>query len=157
MNTTNFKPSPYGGVGGGSLLLPRGLRNNNPLNIIRNSTKWQGMSDTQTDKRFVQFKSLAYGYRAAYKLIHTYMTKYGLLSIEGIISRWAPPSENNTEAYIQRVEKRTGWKRNAILSFYNRELMAKLVVAMAEVENGCPVEKGNAVYEGYALAAGWRK
>ena len=80
--------------------LPRGLRNNNPLNIIRSATKWQGMSETQTDKHFVQFKTLAYGYRAAFLLIRTYMRKYGLLSIEQIIRRWAPPSENNTAAAI---------------------------------------------------------
>ena len=47
--------------------MTRGLRNNNPLNIRRNNTKWQGLSATQTDKSFFQFKTMAYGYRAAFK------------------------------------------------------------------------------------------
>ena len=47
--------------------MTRGLRNNNPLNIRRNKTKWQGLSVTQTDKSFFQFKTMAYGYRAAFK------------------------------------------------------------------------------------------
>ena len=47
--------------------MTRGLRNNNPLNIRKNSTKWQGLSATQTDKSFFQFTSMAYGYRAAFK------------------------------------------------------------------------------------------
>lgn len=46
--------------------MTRGLRNNNPLNIRRNNTKWQGLSATQTDKSFFQFKTMAYGYRAAF-------------------------------------------------------------------------------------------
>mgnify|MGYP003533551919 FL=1 len=44
----------------------RGIRNNNPLNIRLSADKWQGMREEQTDKAFVQFKSMAYGYRAAW-------------------------------------------------------------------------------------------
>ena len=53
--------------------MTRGLRNNNPLNIRRNNTKWQGLSVTQTDKSFFQFKTMAYGYRAAFKTLQTYI------------------------------------------------------------------------------------
>ncbi len=55
--------------------MTRGLRNNNPLNIRRNNTKWQGLSATQTDKSFFQFKTMAYGYRAAFKTLQTYILK----------------------------------------------------------------------------------
>ena len=41
--------------------MKRGIRNNNPLNIRHSADKWQGASETQTDKSFVQFKSMAYG------------------------------------------------------------------------------------------------
>ena len=44
---------------------PRGIRNNNPLNIRRTNTVWQGMKEELTDKEFVEFISMAYGYRAA--------------------------------------------------------------------------------------------
>ena len=45
--------------------LSRGLRNNNPLNIRHSADKWEGTRIVQTDKSFVQFTSMAYGYRAA--------------------------------------------------------------------------------------------
>ena len=45
--------------------LPRGLRNNNPGNIRKNSDVFQG-EKTSSDKEFKQFKSMAYGYRAIF-------------------------------------------------------------------------------------------
>ena len=84
--------------------MTRGLRNNNPLNIRRNNTKWQGLSVTQTDKSFFQFKTMAYGYRAAFKTLQTYIfNKYDTdkdgtaNELEDVIMRWAPPCENNTD------------------------------------------------------------
>lgn len=98
--------------------MTRGLRNNNPLNIRRNNTKWQGLSATQTDKSFFQFKTMAYGYRAAFKTLQTYiLNKYDTdkdgtaNELEDVIMRWAPPCENNTEVYIATVEKRSGISR----------------------------------------------
>ena len=42
--------------------MKRGIRNNNPLNIRRTQTVWKGMKKEVTDKEFVEFKSMAYGY-----------------------------------------------------------------------------------------------
>ena len=42
-------------------MLPRGIRNNNPLNIRRSKDQWKGMAEAQTDGAFVQFKTLEYG------------------------------------------------------------------------------------------------
>ena len=89
--------------------LPRGIRNNNPLNIRRSKDQWKGLADAQTDRAFCQFKSLDYGWRAAfYLLTRTYYHKYRLYTIRTIIRRWAPPGENNTEAYIANVSRLTG-------------------------------------------------
>ena len=90
-------------------MLPRGIRNNNPLNIRRSKDQWKGLADAQTDRAFCQFKSLDYGWRAAfYLLTRTYYHKYRLYTIRTIIRRWAPPGENNTEAYIANVSRLTG-------------------------------------------------
>ena len=90
-------------------MLPRGIRNNNPLNIRRSKDQWKGLADAQTDRAFCQFKSLEYGWRAAfYLLTRTYYHKYRLYTIRTIIRRWAPPGENNTEAYIAYVSRLTG-------------------------------------------------
>ena len=79
---------------------PRGLRNNNPLNIRRNPNEhWKGQKHSQTDAQFVQFVDMKYGWRAAFKVLRTYYYVHKLYTIEQIISRWAPASDNNnTEA-----------------------------------------------------------
>jgi hypothetical protein len=49
--------------------LPRGIRNNNPLNIRRSKDKWKGMRAVHSDAQFVQFESLEWGWRAAFRLL----------------------------------------------------------------------------------------
>ena len=56
--------------------MKRGLRNNNPLNIRLTGTCWQGMSKEQTDGTFVQFTTMAYGYRAAWRILFTYFYRF---------------------------------------------------------------------------------
>lgn len=116
--------------------MPRGIRNCNPLNIRANGTAWQGMTAEQTDKSFVQFKSMAYGFRAAFITLYNYMTKHRLTTIAQIVRRWAPESENNTQAYIDAVCQRTRIERNATLDWFDKESMTAIVKAMVWVENG---------------------
>lgn len=84
--------------------MTRGLRNNNPANIRRGSS-WVGLCKEQKDKSFCQFVSMEYGIRAFLVLMRTYHYKYKLNTIEKILHRFAPLSENNTYAYIAFVEK----------------------------------------------------
>ena len=58
----------------------RGIRNNNPLNIRRSTDRWEGAMEEQTDKSFVQFKSMAYGYRAAWKILQSYYNRFCMQS-----------------------------------------------------------------------------
>jgi hypothetical protein len=88
---------------------------------------------------------MAYGYRAAFKTIQTYiLNKYdtdkdGVSNeLEDVIMRWAPPCENNTDAYIATVEKRSGISRHTVLSRNNRDQLISIVAAMSYVENGVP-------------------
>ena len=79
--------------------LPRGLRNRNPLNIRKTDQFWQGQ--TGNDGTFCIFLNNAYGYRAAFRILKTYNTKYHIYSVREIIKRWAPESDgNNTRGYI---------------------------------------------------------
>ena len=90
-------------------MTPRGIRNCNPLNIRKSKDQWKGLAEAQNDRAFVQFKSLEWGWRAAfYLLTRTYYHKRRLYTIRTIIRRWAPSNENNTEAYINNVSKLTG-------------------------------------------------
>jgi len=133
--------------------LSRGMRNNNPLNIRRSETEWKGQNAVQNDPHFVQFSSLTYGFRAAFITIRTYMRKYGLCCVEQIIQRWAPPSENDTESYIQVVCDWSGLKRDEMLRFSDMSQMLRLVQAMAYVENGVLISKLGSMAQGYNMAA----
>ena len=140
----------------------RGIRNNNPLNIRHSADRWEGARAEQTDKSFVQFESMAYGYRAAWKVLESYWKhfreKRGLFTVGSIIGRWAPPSENDTEAYIRTVLKLTSLGGKEVLPrpFMGiaLEKLGKLLMAMTVME--CGIAYGDvdvqAIWEGYDLA-----
>ena len=115
-------------------MIPRGLRNNNPLNIRHSADRFRG-EIAGTDKSFKTFSSLAYGYRAAFVILGTYLSQ-GCNTIEKIISRWAPPAENDTESYISQVERYSGVSRHKELTSASGTEYMMIVAAMSFVENG---------------------
>lgn len=84
--------------------MTRGQRNNNPANIRHSSSKWKGMTKVQPDKEFVTFIDRWWGIRALFVILRTYYFKYNLKTCSQVISRYAPPNENNTHSYIKFVE-----------------------------------------------------
>ena len=139
--------------------LPRGLRNNNPLNIRLSSDRWQGQSPPSTspegEKVFCQFESMEYGWRAAFRLLcHTYYGKYKLRTIRDIISRWAPPKENNTPAYIRYVSDYTGIWPDRELGDPKTHPVQWLMIgfAMAVMENGTANINSIPMLKGWEMA-----
>ena len=142
--------------------MKRGIRNNNPLNIRRSTDRWEGARKKQTDKAFVQFESMAYGYRAGWKTLQSYYNRLGrqgkAFTVQNIICRWAPPNENDTEAYIRTVLTLSGIGEQEILlppenaDSYHR--LSKLLVAMTVMENGIRPHQVDteAIYQGYKLS-----
>ena len=120
----------------GIMRISRGYKNNNPGNIRINSDVFEGEVRPSADKSFKQFKSMAYGYRAMFIVIRTYIQRHKLNTIRGIISRYAPSNENHTENYIRVVSERSGIPENDIVYPDNREMMVRIVAAMSFVENG---------------------
>lgn len=114
---------------------PRGLRNNNPGNIRKGGDVFQGEIVPSGDTAFKQFKTMAYGYRAMFVTLDTYR-KRGMNTIDSVIKRWAPPSENNTETYIKKVADWSGVPRNKILSETSGSDYIQIVAAMSRMENG---------------------
>ncbi|MBX9055585.1 structural protein P5, partial [Parabacteroides merdae] len=51
------------------IMTARGLRNNNPGNIRINGDLFQGEVRPSKDKSFKQFTTMAYGYRAMFKIL----------------------------------------------------------------------------------------
>ncbi len=113
---------------------PRGLRNNNPLNIRHNADVFQG-EIKGNDKSFKTFSSMPYGYRAAFVTLGTYLSRRQN-TIEKIITKWAPPTENNTQAYINAVVKYSGVAADEALTATSGDKYILIVSAMSFVENG---------------------
>ena len=146
-------------------MLPRGIRNNNPLNIRRSKDQWKGLRAQQTDAQFCQFETLEYGWRAAfYLLTRTYYHKYRLFTIKAIISKWAPPNENQTARYIENVCRLTQIDPDVpigIPSDHPARWMA-LGIAMAIQENGTDsLDRSTLVAlllgENFAMLRGWEE
>ena len=128
---------------------PRGLRNNNPLNIRHSRDRFQGEVVPGSDRAFKQFTSMAYGYRAAFVTLATYLAR-GRNTVEKIVRAWAPPTENNTEGYINHVVQRSGVGRNKVLTAESGGDYRKIVAAMSHCENGIPANMAD-VEAGFRL------
>lgn len=112
---------------------PLGLRNNNPGNLRPSLIPWMGQIGSSGN--FCQFKDLSYGLRAMAVDLSNKITKDGLDTITDIITKYAPPSENNTQAYINSVASYTGWNANDTIDF-NSGNLATLMKAQIKVEQG---------------------
>ena len=63
--------------------------------------------------------------------------KYKLDTIRKMITRWAPPEDNNhTEAYIKAVSDYAGIPADDPINVNDREQMIRIVAGMSKVENG---------------------
>lgn len=114
--------------------LPRGIRNKNPGNIRKSGDQWKGLDSPADDGAFFRFESSHYGLRALARILINYRARYGIETIRGVIERYAPDVENNTESYIASVSKHTGVpadKRLVLDAF-----LPELIPAIIRHENG---------------------
>lgn len=115
----------------------RGIRNNNPGNIEYNAANdWRGQ--TGDDGRFSTFDSMDNGVRALTILLVNYYTRYGAVTVQQIINRYAPGHENPTDNYVQYVADRLGVEYNEMINL--DEHMLDLVDAIIRFENGRAIE-----------------
>ena len=143
--------------------MTRGIRNNNPLNIRRGTSRWVGRRAQVTDKEFEEFTSMAFGYRAAWKLMDTYRMRLRQAgksyTLENIIHRWAPPEDgNDTTAYIRTVIHLLDYKvagRQPLPSPTSKEghkVFARILAAMTCVECGIKPDE----VDKESIEEGWR-
>lgn len=132
---------------GDSIMKPRGIRNNNPGNIEDTGTPWRGRLGN--DGRFIIFDNAVNGVRAIARILNTYRTKYNVNTIEGIINRWAPPVENDTNAYIAHAEKALNTPRNMPLSVAQHADLIKVIILH---ENGQQPYSDEVIHAGIAAA-----
>jgi len=136
--------------------LPRGLRNNNPLNLVKTSIPWQGKLPGN-DPRFEQFRTLGYGIRAGLLDLYNDYYQDGQQTLIDLISEFAPPNENDTAAYIQYVANNTGLMAN---QKFNANKLPEIAYYMAVLENGqqfagyLNINDFKKIYNGLALQRG---
>lgn len=109
---------------------PRGIRTNNPGNIVKTSIEWQGEVQC-SDKINECFESDYYGIRALVKVLHTYYYKHGLGTIDQIMARF---SEFGGAA--RGVSRISGIPTNKTLDFSDLGEVMSLTKAIILQENG---------------------
>lgn len=123
--------------------LPRGLRNNNPGNLIYTDLPWNGKipysqnkdwtgTPTNVVRHFEQFTELRYGIRALMRDVFNDFRK-GKNTVTSLISEFAPTFENNTAAYISSIISSIG--SNTIGELTESKMIA-ICKAIILVENG---------------------
>lgn len=113
--------------------LSRGIRNNNPGNLRITADKWQGMIplDQNTDKAFQQFTEMKFGVRAMLRDVVNDILK-GKNTLRKLITEYAPPSENDTNSYINSVAKSLGIdpdKKIVLIDAKFLKAIAKAIIA----------------------------
>ena len=142
---------PQGGSGNGAL--PQGGSDNvsSPSGEVGRGVLEVGRGVLEVGRGaagpFVRFSSLAWGLRAAFCILRTYRNKYKAVCIEDIITRWAPPTENDTRKYICDCCKLTGFGGKERLTEND---WPRLVGAMARLESGMNLTEGQ-IQEGFRL------
>lgn len=131
---------------------PRGIRNNNPGNLRKSNDKWQGLSSTQPDPEFFTFQSPEMGIRALARTLITYYDKYHCNTVNKIIARWAPPVENNTQAYANAVATEMGIATGMEFDAHAYYYLSRLVPAIIHHENGFQPYTPAQIDRGLALA-----
>ena len=138
----------------------RGIRNNNPGNIERNSAnKWQGrmprerMTPAQrAETRFEVFTSPAWGIRAMCVLLVNYFDRHGCDTVAKLINRWAPPVDNDTGAYVAAVAREVGVAPGEFINIHEYRRLRPLVEAIIRHENGQQPYPAEVIEEGLRLA-----
>ena len=138
----------FGGAGAVIKYTQRGLRNNNPGNI-RKGEDWQGLAAEQPDEAFATFVSPEYGIRAMAKVLVNYQNLYDLNTVQKLINRWAPPSENDTASYIASIADALGVSPTTPIDV--RSALPVLIPAIIRHENGLNPYSSSTIQAGISM------
>jgi hypothetical protein len=121
-------------------MLPRGIRNCNPGNVdYDNNIEWEGQIGIEDgpDARFILFAEMKWGIRCLVKIVSNYVKIDKVnCSVRGIISRWAPNNENNTEKYMENVAAVLGVGVDDIIDLSSVDVLYKLLKGIVIQECG---------------------
>ncbi|WP_241612933.1 hypothetical protein [Rosenbergiella epipactidis] len=145
--TSTVLSGPNGLNIGGTHAANRNFRNNNFGNLNFAGQEGAVLEDTpgKGKARFARFATPEDGFRALANQVSSYANGTSkaavyqkLNTVSEIISKWAPPNENNTEKYIQTISTSLGVKPTDKINTADPQVMTKLIRAIATYEGGNP-------------------
>jgi hypothetical protein len=120
----------------------RGIRNNNPGNIVRGDP-WKGLAlpeemtpDQRAETFFCVFTAAKWGIRAMARVLQNYQQQHGLMTVSAMISKYAPPSQNDTAGYISLVAEAMGIDSTSPFHFEDESRALPMLRAIILQENG---------------------
>lgn len=112
-----------------------GYRCCNPLNVKVFGNKWNGLIG-QDERGHGIFSRPEEGIRAGVKVLQSYSNKYGINTIEGIISRFAAADPATLRAYVDNVSHASGYAPDEQLDVKNPDVLRKIIPPMIRQEIG---------------------
>lgn len=102
---------------------------------MQSGIDWQGKIEGD-DAQLETFATPKDGVRAIASNLLAYQSQHGLNTVEDIIARWSPPSENDTPSLIRRAAKELGVDPNDAINLTDGDTLSKLTQAIIKQENG---------------------
>ena len=127
----------------------KGLELNNPLNIRRTKERWLGENPEPRSTVWQDFVAPEWCYREADHIIMRHYRE-GRNLVGDIVGAWAPPTENDTKAYVEGVCARMG--QDPLRALKLPQQMEMLLHAMTIQEIGrYPWDTDEPIIKGMAL------
>lgn len=127
----------------------RAERNNNPGNLEFRGQR--GATPEDGSGRFAKFGSAEEGVAALARQLQLYGSR-GINTIEKIISKYAPPSENNTAAYVNAMVNRLGVASTKELDLNDPATLSGLIQGISKHEAGRSFLSEQQVMTGLTMA-----
>lgn len=142
--------TPVKGAGTSRPGASRAERNNNPGNL-----EFRGQAGAVPEDgsgRFAKFGSASEGVSALVKQLQRYGSR-GIDSLDKIISKYAPPNENDTQAYIDVLSQKLGVAPGEKLDLNDPGTLSGLVKGISRHESGSDFLSNQDVLSGINMAA----
>ncbi|EJF5835596.1 hypothetical protein M8W81_000879 [Salmonella enterica] len=134
----------------------RGVRNNNPGNLVASNQGWDG--ELTSDGKFSRFDTPEHGIRALAKNMRTYQNRHDLNTVSQMISKFAPPEDHNdTATYIKAVSGMMGVDPEQHIDTSDAGTLTKLVNSIITVENGSNPYTSQQISDGVLAAMGTKQ
>jgi hypothetical protein len=134
--------------------LTRGERDNDPGNLRRDATPWLGLVPLAdcAEKVFCTFDTPVNGIRALCRVLLTYQRIDGCRTLAQVVGRYAPSTENDTQAYLADVAARAGIDAGEALDLERAAELAEIARAIIIHENGRCIYDADTINKAVSLA-----